>query len=181
VTTPTTEPDELIVGDTWAWTKSLPDYPAGGGWVLTYYVKNEAASFQITCTASGNDHLATVLAATSGTYAPGTYRYWARVVNGAQSFTVSQGDIKLLPNPASTGAFDSRSMSARIVEQLEQLALRRAGGRQQVTVDGISMVFDTQADVIKALGYWKQQVATEQQADRIAKGLGSRRTIRVRM
>lgn len=181
VTTATTEPEEVIVGDTWTWSRSFSDYPASQGWVLTYYVKNDTQSFQISCTANGNDHVATMSAANSAALVPGTYRYWARISLSGTSYTVAQGELKLLPNPAAQGAYDFRTTATRIVDALEQLALRRAGGRQQVTVDGIAMVFDTQADIIKALGYWRQQVANEQQADRIAKGLGSRRTIRVRM
>jgi hypothetical protein len=34
--TATSEPVRITAGDTVAWTKALPDYPASAGWVLKY-------------------------------------------------------------------------------------------------------------------------------------------------
>jgi hypothetical protein len=178
---PTTEPRSLKAGDTWQWNKFFSDYPPSDGWTLTYFFKKEDASFSIVCTVTNNQYLARVDPATSGTYKPGRYKYQARVSTAIDSFIVVEDEVEVLPDPATSGALDSRTKAQKIVAALTELALRRAGGRQHVTIDGVSMMFDTQADIIKAKTYWDGVVESEQNAYRIKKGLGSRRTIRMRL
>ena len=71
--TATLEPSRVTAGDTITWLRSLADYPASAGWVLSYTLINSAAKISITATASGADHLVTVAAATSAAYTPATY------------------------------------------------------------------------------------------------------------
>ena len=40
MTTPTIEPSLLYTGDTWAWERTLADYPASASWVLNYVLVN---------------------------------------------------------------------------------------------------------------------------------------------
>jgi len=177
---PLIEPTKLLIGDSWQWQVTYSDYPAPT-WALTYYFKKADFNFSVVTTATGQSFLATVLPAANSPYRPGRYRWVGRVTDGVNSYTVAQGETELLLDPALVGNQDFRTTAAKIVEALTTLALRRAGGRHQVVIDGISMVFDTQIDIIKAKSYWEGVLENEQNADRIAKGLGSLRTIRVRM
>ena len=64
---PTSEPESLVAGDTVTWQKTLSDYPASDGWVLSYRLINAAGNIDITSSASGDDHLVSVAAtATAG-------------------------------------------------------------------------------------------------------------------
>ncbi len=104
------------------------------------------------------------------------------MVDGSgNAYTWNEGETELVLDPAQVGNVDFRTTAAKVVEELTRLALRRAGGRHQVSIDGISMIFDTHIDIIKAKSYWEGVLENEQNADRIKKGLGSLRTIRVRM
>jgi hypothetical protein len=87
---PTDEPSALRAGDTWKWTRTLADYPAGT-WTLKYRFKNAAGGFEITAAASGTDHAVTVAAVTTAPYAAGDYQWVAWVEAGAEKFTVDQG------------------------------------------------------------------------------------------
>jgi hypothetical protein len=179
---PLTEPDSLRIGDTWTWIKTLPDYPSTL-FTQTYYFKKSDQNFSIVCTPIGIDHQATVTAATNANYRPGKYRWTSRVVETAtgNAYTVFEGETEVLRDPSAVGNWDFRTTAQKIVAELTELSRRRAGGRHQVSIDGINMVFDNQADIITALSYWGAVVENEQNADRIAKGLGSKRNIRIRM
>ena len=177
---PLTEPAQLLVGDTWTWQVTYSDYPAGV-WTLTYYFKKHDFSFNVVAGAQGLDFLVGVAPATNAPYRPGRYRWTARVTDGTNSYTIAQGETDLILDPASVGNQDFRTTAKKIVDALTELALRRAGGRHVVSIDGINMQFDTQIDIIKARSYWEGVLENEQNAYRIAKGLGSLRTIRIRM
>jgi len=64
-TVPTAVPASLRAGDTATWLRSLADYPASDGWVLSYVLVKTGAQIAITATASGADHLVEVDAATN--------------------------------------------------------------------------------------------------------------------
>lgn len=169
-----------MLGDTWTWARSLTDYTPGT-WTLTYYFEKEDYSFSVTCTSSSGSHLATVLPAANASYLPGRYRFYGRVSDGTNSYTVLSGETNVLPNPATSGNRDYRTKAQRTLEALENLWEKRAGGRRQVTVDGITVTFDSQEDVMRALSRARAEVQAEQNADRIRKGQGSLRTIRARL
>ena len=69
--TDTVEPKRITAGDSVTWTRSLSDYPASSGWVLSYALINAAGKISITATASGADHLISVSATTSVGWAAG--------------------------------------------------------------------------------------------------------------
>jgi hypothetical protein len=110
-------PEKLIAGDSWAWERELPDYPAPA-WTLTYHFSNAAANFDITATASGTAHAAARTPAESGELTSGRYRWHARVTNGTDSFTVEDGWLEVLPDPSS-GAADWRSHARKMLDAIE--------------------------------------------------------------
>lgn len=175
-----TEPTELLIGDTWTWSKTFADFPPTL-WTLIYFFEKEDASWSVTCTTSAGAFLAVILPAANAAYLPGRFRFFGRVSDGTNSFTVTQGETEVLPNPATPGNRDFRTKAQRTVEALEDLWEKRAGGRRMVTVDGITVTFDSQEDIMRALSRARADVSAEQNADRIRRGLGSLRTIRARM
>jgi hypothetical protein len=115
---PTTEPTTVNAGDTIRWNRTLPDYPASAGWVLTYTLLNAASKITITSTASGNDHAVNVAAATSATWVAGDYAWRAQVALAGQVFTVGEGRMAVKPSfGAST--LDTRSPARKALEAVE--------------------------------------------------------------
>lgn len=178
---PQIEPTSLLIGDTWTWQRTFGDYPAPT-WTLTYYFKKADYNFSVICTAVGQTFQATVLPAANATFRPGSYRWTAVVSDGAGNrYTLFEGETVVLVDPAAVGNVDYRTTAQKIVEACYAAALSRAPGRQTVSIDGITMVFESAADAIRKQTYWQGIVESEQNADGIAKGLGSKRTIRIRM
>jgi hypothetical protein len=120
MTPPTTEPSRVTAGDTIAWTKSLPDYPASSGWILKYRLINAAGKLDITATAAGDDHAVSVPAATSAAWLAGTYTVTAWVEKGAERYTVSvSGTLLVEPNlAAAVAGLDTRSEAKKILDAL---------------------------------------------------------------
>lgn len=110
-------PVTIIAGDSVSWVRELSDYPAGV-WTLTYIFSNATHSFTVSTTASGTAHAAAVLAATSGAYTAGRYRWHARVTDGTAVHTVEDGWLTVKPNPAGSNV-DWRSHARKMLDAIE--------------------------------------------------------------
>lgn len=175
---PTTEPSSLRAGDTWKWTKTLADYPAGT-WTLKYRYKNSAGGFEIVATASGTDHSVTVSATTTAAYAAGTYNWIAWVEAGTEKFTVGEGVAEVLPDyrsGAATVALDDRSHAVKTLAAIEAWIEGRDMGvaEYEINVAGNSRRLKVipMADLIKLRERYKREVAAEETKRRLAAGLG---------
>ena len=178
---PTDVPASLRAGDTWKWTRSLTDYPAGT-WTLKYRFKNAAGGFEITAAASGTDHAVTVAAATTGGYTAGAYQWVAWVESGSEKFTVDQGTATVTPDYRSglaTTALDDRSHARKMVAQIETWLESHGDGVQEYEIAGRRMKYD-KAGLIRLYEYYRGQVAREDDAQRLADGKKSSRRIAVR-
>lgn len=181
---PTTEPASITAGDTLAWTKSLADYPANAGWVLNYRLINATNKYDIAAAASGADHAVSVPAATSASYAVGWYDWQATVTKAAERYTVGSGRMQVLPNlAAQASGYDNRSQARKILDLLltayESAATNRAYV-QEYDIAGRRMRFNNKADWITEINFWKAQVAAEERAANINKGLGAGNKLLVR-
>lgn len=97
----------FTLGDTLSLSRSLPGHPAGAGWVLYYrlVVRDGAGpAISFNSTASGDDHLIGVPAATTAAWTAGTYTWASWVADGTSSYSVDSGVTLLLPNPRTTSS-----------------------------------------------------------------------------
>jgi hypothetical protein len=187
--TATTEPLRVVAGDTIIWQKTLALYPAPT-YVLKYRLINATAKMDITATASGSDHLTTVTAATSAAWAAGIYTLTGYVETGSgatlQRITISETKITVAPNLAAVSAagYDNRSAAQKILDGLNaEYQTRITNGQGFVAEYSIAdrrMKFDVKADWIKAIDYWKTQVAAEERAAALANGERSSKSLYVR-
>lgn len=182
---PRTEPTVFTAGDTVKWIRELSDYSAADGWVLTYAFRNGAGHFDATATGSGTDHTVTLSAATTKAFRPGVYAWGAYATKAATSerYEVGRGQVVVLANMAEAAAFDARSPAQIAVDDIRAAiaTMRSSGGRvRRYRIGDREMEFETLADLIKLLRYWESQVAGEDAAARIAKGLGSKTRVQVR-
>jgi len=128
---PQPEPSNIRSGDTVAWERASNDYPPGGGYSLSYAFVSRAASYQVNgsmVTAGSQNYEITVPAATTATWAPGTYR-WQAYINDTSGnrYTIAEGTVEVLPNlQAQTGGFDDRHPDEQILDNINAMILAKS-------------------------------------------------------
>ena len=179
-----TEPVIIQAGDTIAWRKHLPNYPASAGWSLTYTFVGQTGKFQIAATPDGSDYAVTVPATTSATWQPGKYRWVATVTRAGERYTVDSGLAVVKPDlTAAPVGTDPRTPAQRTLDDLKaalQKWLSTSGHVREYEINGRRMVFASAADIEARIKIAQRMVAEEQAAERLAAGLNTRRRIMVR-
>lgn len=171
---PTVEPLEITAGDYVQWQKKLSDYLATDGWVLSYAFINASAKFSANSTASGSDHLITLAAATTGSYASGIYKWQSYVTNGSQRITIDGGEVVVKPNFATATTYDSRSDAKKTLDAIEAEILARAEGGMTVeyTIGDRSLKKSSVSELIVLRDKYRSIYLSEQNKEKMAKGLG---------
>jgi hypothetical protein len=182
--TATTEPARITAGDTVAWSKSIADYPASAGWALNYRLINASAKIDIAASASGNDYAVLVTAATSAGWTPGRYDWISSVTKGAERYTIERGVVTIDTNLAAQAAgLDIRSDAKKILGALMVAYAAAATNRafvQDYEIAGRRMSFNSKADWLLEINFWKREVASEARTARLAAGLDAGNKIYVR-
>lgn len=180
----TTEPTAFTAGDTVSWTRTLADYPASAGWVLSYTFINASAKFSATGTASGDDHAITLSAAATAEFAAGDYAWQSRVTKGAESYTLATGRTIVKPSFAALATLDSRSPARRALEAMESAYIAYLSNSQghvaEYEIAGRRMKFRNAAEIWQQIEKLRAEVAKEDDAARLAAGLKPRRRLLVR-
>lgn len=184
--------ETLIAGDTLDFTVSVPAYPATGGWTLKYRLTPRFATpvqapvvLTATTNANGVDYNVQSAPAVTVLWAAGLYA-WARWVEktGARQTLDESGELLVKPDPSATvQGYDGRSQAAKAVEDLLTIkATFQSTGRlvESYTIGTRSMTFKNSADLEKELRFWQVQLAKENTAANIARGLGNPRRAYVR-
>lgn len=183
-TIPTVEPASIVAGDTVTWQITLADYPAAAGWVLSYVLINAAGKIGITASASGDDHLISVSAATSAAYAAGDYTWQSSVALGSDRYTIARGTIKVRPNlAAQVAGFEARSTARKALDDLRAALvtwLASNGQVQEYEIAGRRMKYASAADIQARIALVEREVAREDAAEKLAAGLNPARRILVR-
>lgn len=176
-------PQSFRAGDTVTWTVTLRDYPASAGWTLTYSLLHASASkLTLTASASNDDFVVTIPAATSANYTAGDYTYVARVSKAGESYTVDSGRISILPNLATSTTYDGRSWAERVLTALEATLEGRATGVElELEIAGRRIRYFTPDELIKWHGFYKAEVVRERSTDRLRRGLGGPQKVLVRL
>ena len=179
---PTNEPQSLRAGDTWKWTRTLADYSAPT-WVLKYRFKNATSYFEITAAASGSDHAVTITAATTATYAAGTYTWMAWVEGGSsEKYTVDTGTLTVDPDyRSSTAAYDGRSHARKMLDAIESWIENHDPAVAEYEIAGRRMKYIPIPELIAMRSRYKTEVQSEDNAAAIAKGEGLGRKIQFRV
>jgi hypothetical protein len=185
---PTTEPAEIIAGDTLKWTREdlATDYPLAG-YSLTYaLIRTGGTPITITASEGADKYTVTVPAATTGAWTPGVYRWAAYITDTATSerAQVDSGTITVRANLASPAAgYDPRSHARRVLDAIEGVLEGRASKAHLETTlaDGRSVKNIPHADLIKARQTYVAEVKREERAERLANGERPRNRLLVRM
>jgi hypothetical protein len=175
--------NELIAGDTLDFTVSVADYPASDGWVLVYALRGPSV-INLTASAVGDDHHIQADSATSSAWLPGDYTWVSTVSKAGQRYTVDSSRLKILPDlTQAVAGYDGRSVAEIALADAESaLATFRStkGRTKKYTIGSRSMEFDSAADILLEINFWKIKVGNERAANSIAQGLGNPRRMQVR-
>lgn len=184
ITIPTVEPTEIVAGDTVTWKiKEDADRTAADGWVLKYSFVIKGKYVTVTCSDSGDGyHLAEISAADSKSYAAGEYSWQSYITKAAERYRVNTGRLKVLPNfETLTAGFDNRSHWQIVLTNVEAVLENRATRDQSsYTINGRQLSRTPVADLLMLYNTAKTNVANEEKAERLRKGLGTNGTVLVR-
>lgn len=177
----TTEPAAVVAGDTVQWLRTLAEYSAADGWVLSYVFANAAGTFTVDTTASGADHLARAEASSTESWSAGEYAWQARVSKGADVFTVGTGRTTVQPGLAGGTSLDTRSQ-ARTALQAINAYLADPGNltAASYTIAGRSLSRRPIPELLQLKSHFAAEVSREDAAAALALGLPDKRRIYVR-
>lgn len=123
--TPNLEPTTARAGDTWRWSRALPDYPAPI-WTLTYTLFAAAGVISLPSVADGAAHRVDLAPAVTAAYAAGRYDWVAHVSDGTDRHQIGAGVIRVLPDLSAAASYDGRSHARKVLAALDALIEQRA-------------------------------------------------------
>lgn len=153
------EPSSIRAGDTVTWSRDEALYTPAAGWSLSYrLIPTAGAVTEISTTGSGTTYTATLSATTTAALAAGSYTLAGHVTKGAESQTVYQATLAVLPNLRTVAAFDPRTSA-----EIELAAARAAWGRgtKSYTIGDRQVTYADSAELLTRIRYLEHQVSTE--------------------
>lgn len=179
------EPDVITAGDTVKFFPGSVDLTAFpiATWTLTYrIVGNADATASVDATNSGGNYLTTFTKAETSKLVAGDYELIGTITDGTERFTVYTGKIKVIGDfTAADGATDTRSHARKTLEAVKAVLEDRATRDQEsYTINGRSLNRTPLADLVMLRNDYQALVNREEQAARLAKGLGHKGNIFVR-
>ena len=171
-TTALHEPTRVTGGDTITWSRSLADYPAST-WYLKYRLVG-ATNQAITAAADGDGHLVTITNTASFEWIPGRYRLvgYAEKQDSSERHTVYEGDLEVLPDPATVGdGFETRSFWRQVYDNLQSIITGKSKqSDSSYTLAGRSVSKMSWPEVMEAYNQAAAQVKQEEAADKARRG-----------
>lgn len=148
----TTEPTQFIRGNTVEWLKSLPAYSPNDGWVLVYHFATPTRKQSVTASNNGDGRFLISISSTiSQAFLPGTWQWQANVTDGTALFTVASGSVEVQQGLAlASGGHDGRTFAQKMLDQIETAMLESDGQETTISAEGVSMTFESKADLIVA-------------------------------
>lgn len=172
-------PNTINQGDSLSWTESENDYPASDGWVIGYnlVITNKRINFE--STADGDSHSFDLTATTTGEWTPGAYTFQRYATDVTQRITLSRGSVDVKQNFLT--ASDQRSQAQKTLDSIEAVIEGRATlDQEEYSIGGRSLTRMNITDLIAFRDTYRAEVAREKNAQKLAQGLRTKQTIRVR-
>lgn len=182
---PAQTPSTLVAGDTWEWNVSHAHYSAADSWVVTYALVNSTSTISISTSANGTAHGVNVTAETTAAYAAGMYRWEAYATKAAERHRIGYGSIKVEADLAESLTTDTRSHARTVLDSIEAVIEGRATQDQaaySITTGGVSRSLSRTpiTELLVLRDRYKADVSREERAERLRKGLGTKRRILTR-
>lgn len=182
---PTREPTTLQVGDRWAWKRTdlITDYPSAS-YSLSYVARKEITGERIAISTTGGSdgYVVEVSSTTTAAYAAGRYHWYAYITRTSDSarIEVDKGFFDVKAN-AATSSEDPRSFAQIALDAIETyLKDPNNLAAASYSIAGRSLSRWSRSELLVERDRLKGEVNRERQAEKIAKGLGTNSTVRVR-
>lgn len=177
-------PSVIRAGDTLTFTKDAgSDYSPDQGYTLNYALSNADSLITFAATNVSNVHTVDVDSVTTNGWTAGTYRYQAYVESSdspTRRFTVETGTVEVKTD-LSDAAFDDRTHVKKTLDLIEaEIEARVSGSTESYSIAGRSLSKTPMEQLLAMRSKYQQWYAQEQQAERVARGLGTKRKILTR-
>jgi hypothetical protein len=182
---PTSEPNELQLGDFWAWKRTdlSTDYPTAS-YALSYEFNlvdgSTAANFTLTATESNDEYIIEVSNTTS--YTSGEYNWVSYITRSSDSARIklSEGFTEIQENYATTTS-SVRSHAKKVLDAIEAVIENRATMDQSsMSIAGRSLSRLTIDELLQFRDRYKAEYLKEVKKARIKNKKDSGNTIKVR-
>lgn len=171
---PTHEPAEAVIGSSWFWDATYPDFPASDGWVLSYYLRGgsdltlaNATPVGVTITASGDVYEVRVPGSvTAAVTVAGKYRLIGRVALAGEVHVVYNEHLLLLQDPSD--AVNAKTFNRQMLDAIETAMVAGVAGSsdiQAITINGRSITYRDRAELNAAHAHYSLLVALEENPD----------------
>jgi hypothetical protein len=182
---PTREPTVLQAGDRWAWRRTdlITDYPSAS-YSLSYVARKEITGERIAISTTGGSdgYVVEVTSTATAAYPSGRYHWFAYITRTSDSarIEVDKGVFEVKPN-AATSSEDPRSFAQIALDAIETyLKDPNNLAAASYSIAGRSLSRWSRSELLTERDRLKGEVNRERQAEKIAKGLGTNSTVRVR-
>lgn len=179
-------PSTLRAGDSWSLSAAPAAYP-GPDWVLSWVLVNAAATTPIVAVwdDEAETHNFALTPTESAAYSAGRYSWYLLAMNDTDSLraTLEEGVVDVLPDPITATPAAAPSHAARMLAAIEAIHRERATSRDLDMVRAACRDRQVEYSETMLIMLWRQYaalVAQEQDAARIASGLGSGRFVQTR-
>lgn len=174
----------ITVGDTLDFSTTVAAYPPSAGWTLKFRLVPRTAGptpIVLTSAADGDAHRVQVGPAVTALYTAGDYSWTSWVEKTGARFTVSQGQVTLLPDPAVVTSRDNRSQVRKTLDAINAVIEGRASrDQQEYSIGDRTLKRTPMADLIVLQTRYQRLANAEENETRLANGLGTKNVIRIR-
>jgi hypothetical protein len=179
-TIPSTEPTDLVRGDSTKWTRGFSEYLPADGWTLTYYFASAQTVFNVVATNNGDGTFLLTMATTdSKKFTVGRWSWQAIVTKASERVTLDSGWIQISDGlalaSANTGV-DMRTFEAQALDELQAAYRARISQGSSMSYNGRSVSWSSLAELYEQIQTLTLTVDAQEQG--AAAGMG--RQIRVR-
>jgi len=162
---PTSEPDILYAGDTWAWTKTLSNYPPSDGWTLGYAIRGQSvlANNKVAVTVVGPTYSVKVLPADTTPLLAGAYQ-WQSFVDGSgahagEHYTVQAGVFTVLPSMSAIADSSAVTHAERTLALIEaKIEGRITSDHESYSIAGRSIMKIPTKELIRLRAIYQSKV-----------------------
>lgn len=175
----TSIPACIVAGDTAAWVEPAFSYQgmaiSSPAYAMTIELRGPGVPITLTGAADDGGWQITLDAIESAKLVAGTYAWSKRVTASGVRLTVGMGQLQVQPDFANIGSgHDGRTLAERALADAEAALAQfsASGGKvRRYSIASRSMEFESAADILKLVNYWRQRVNAEKgiSSDRFAR------------
>lgn len=178
---PDIEPEKFTQGETVKWTKSLSDFNASDGYVLTYEFAGGSTVTPIIGTPNGDDWDISIASATTAAYRVGVLFWQAFVALAGERYKVGDGRFTIEQDLGESNDYDGRTIAEKILAAIDaNLEGTASKDQKKYKIGDVEIEKFAPADLLNQRDYWNQIVGKQKRIERLKAGKSTTNTIKTR-